>query len=99
LFNFTIDNKPYSLFDLLGFSNMAVVFDKANIERCVFRTMDEEMLDLDKLMLEDSKVLRCCEISSIVVKQPKCHRILFLHEGTQATNAAPYALDEPEKYI
>ncbi len=86
LFNYTISNKPYALFDMLGFGNLAFVFDKSNIERVVFRPMDEDMLDLDKLMIEDSKVLRCCEISSIVLKYAKCHRIIIMHDGTQATN-------------
>lgn len=98
LFNFTIDNKPYSLFDMLGLSNIAVVFDKANIERCVFRSMDEDMLDLDKLAIEDTKILRCCEISSIVVKQAKSHRIIVLHQGTQETNPNGDK-DEEDKYV
>lgn len=86
LFNYTISNKPYALFDMLGFGNIAFVFDKSNIERVVFRPMDEDMLDLDKLMIEDSKVLRCCEISSIVLKYAKCHRIIIMHDGTKETN-------------
>ena len=86
LFNYTISNKPYALFDMLGFGNVAFVFDKANIERGVFRALDEEMLDLDKLMIEDSKVLRCCEISSIVLKYAKCHRLIIMHDGTQTDN-------------
>ena len=97
LFNFTIDNKPYSLFDMLGLSNLAVVFDRSNIERCVFRSMDEDMLDLDKLAIEDSKVLRCCEISSIVVKQAKSHRIIVLHKGTKENNPLG-ANDNEDKY-
>lgn len=97
LFNFTIQNKPYSLFDMLGFSNMAVVFDKANIERCVFRPMNEDMLDLDKLMIEDVKVLRCCEISSIVVKQAKSHRIIVMHVGnSQAYDADTNPTGNPD---
>lgn len=86
LFNYTIQNKPYALFDMLGFGNVALVFDKANMERVVFRAMDEDMLDLDKLMIEDSKVLRCCEISSFVVKYAKCHRLIIMHDGKQANN-------------
>lgn len=86
LFNYTILNKPYALFDMLGFGNIAFVFDKANIERVVFRAMDEDMLDLNKLMIEDSKVMRCSEISSIVLKYAKCHRIIIMHDGTQADN-------------
>lgn len=86
LFNYTIQNKPYSLFDMLGFGNIAFVFDKANIERCVFRPMEEDMLDLMKLQIEDSKTIRCCEISSIVLKYAKCHRLIIMHDGTQQNN-------------
>lgn len=82
---------------MLGLSNLAVVFDRSNIERCVFRSMDEDMLDLDKLAIEDSKVLRCCEISSIVVKQAKSHRIIVLHKGTKANNPLG-ANDNEDKY-
>lgn len=86
LFNYTIQNKPYALFDMLGFGNWAFVFDKSQIERAVFRTMDEDMLDLDKLMIEDSKVLRCCEISSVVLKYAKCHRLIIMHDGSKTSN-------------
>ena len=86
LFNYTIQNKPYALFDMLGFGNWAFVFDKANIERCVFRAMDEDMLDLNKLAIEDSKIMRCSEISSMSIRYAKCHRLIIMHDGSQATN-------------
>lgn len=96
LFNYVILNKPYALFDMLGLGNWALVYDKANIEYCVFRAMDEDMLDLDKLMLEDTKVLRCCEISALVVKYAKCHRLLVMHDGDRTTNSKEngYPLDD-----
>jgi len=109
LFNFTISNKPYSLFDMLGMSNMAVVFDKANIKRCVFRAMDEDMLDLDKLAIADMKVLRCSEISSIVIEQPKSHRFIVMHAGQHtdptkadynaSANGFPLDPDFAEQYM
>lgn len=97
LFNYTIQNKPFGLFDMIGMSNLAFVFDKAYLERNVFYSMDESQLDLDKLMIEDSKVMRCKEVSSVVLKNAPCHRILVMHAGTQTSNPDG-ALDNEEEY-
>jgi hypothetical protein len=49
--------------------------------------MTEDKLDMMKIGVKDSKDVRCCEISSILLKYPQCHA-LVMYTDDVATGAA-----------
>lgn len=75
VFNYTLLNAPHPLFDKMGWRKYALILDRQYIERRVFRSMDETALELKKTGAYDGESTVWSEISSVIVKYPKCHAI------------------------
>ena len=78
LFNYVLLNAPHPLFDKCGWGNYALVIDRQYLERRVFRSMDETALEVKKTGAYDGESSVWSEISSVVLKYPKCHAIIKL---------------------
>lgn len=78
LFNFVLLNAPHPLFDKCGWKKNALVIDRQYLERRVFRSMDETALELKKTGAYDGESSVWSEISSVVLKYPKCHALIKL---------------------
>ncbi len=85
LFAYTLLHRPHPLLDKYRRSNWAIVLDRKYVERHVFRPMIEDQKDLMDLQLLDAKNVRCCEISSILLKYPQCHAIIVIVDDTNTT--------------
>jgi len=78
LFNYVLLNAPHPLFDKCGWRKNALVIDRQYLERRVFRSMDETALELKKTGAYDGESSVWSEISSVVLKYPKCHALIKL---------------------
>lgn len=85
---YSLLQTPHPLFDKFKqYSGMGLILDLQYVERHVFRAMTEDQLDMMKIGVKDSKDVRCCEISSILLKYPQCHA-LVMYTDDVATGAA-----------
>lgn len=82
LFNFTLYNAPHPLLDKMGFSNIGLILDRKYVERRVFRPLNEDQKDLYDIGFSDSQEIRCCEVSSILLKYPQCHALVVYEDDT-----------------
>lgn len=95
--NFNLYQMPHPLLDKLGYSNYALVLDLKYVERRVFRTMKQDTRDLMALGEADVKEVRCQEISSILLKYPKCHALIIITKdaaGAEGNSAAGAGQDD-----
>lgn len=77
-------NHP--LFDEYGFDQCAIVLDPQYVEKRVFRSIDTDQLKLKEAGVFDGRANVITEISSVVLKYPKCHKLVvpavFNQNGT-----------------
>lgn len=66
----------HPLFDEFGFSNCALVLDTQYVEKRIFRSLEQNALELEKAGVFDGRANVLTEISSIVLKYPKCHKLI-----------------------
>lgn len=79
--SYTLLQTPHPLFDKFDCGNMGMVIDLKYLERHVFRAMTEDQLDLMAIGVKDSKEIRCVEISSMLLKYPQCHALIFIEDA------------------
>lgn len=95
LANYTLLQMPHPLLDKYGYSNWAFVLDLKYVERRVFRHMTDDQLDLMKMGQSDSKEVRCMEISSILLKYPKCHALIIIEDDDEDEDAPSAPTTQP----
>lgn len=88
LSNYTLLQMPYPFLDKFGYSNYGIVLDLKYVERRVFRAMTDDQLDLMAIGVKDAKEIRCCEISSILVKYPQCHALIVITDDEEGSSSA-----------
>jgi hypothetical protein len=85
---YSLLQTPHPLFDKFKqYSGLGLILDLQYVERHVFRAMTEDQLDMMKIGVKDAKDIRCCEISSILLKYAQCHA-LVMYTDDVATGAA-----------
>lgn len=72
---------PYPLLDRLNRKDWSLVLDRQYVERRVFRSMDETILELKKTGAYDGESTVLSEISSLVLKYPQVHALWIFHDG------------------
>jgi hypothetical protein len=72
---------PYPLLDRLNRKDWSLVLDRQYVERRVFRSMDETILELKKTGAYDGESTVLSEISSVVLKYPQVHALWIFHDG------------------
>lgn len=85
LLGYQLVNVPYPLFDKLERKDWSLVLDRQYIERRVFRSMDETILELKKTGTYDGDATVLSEISSLIVKYPKVHALWVFNDGKKPT--------------
>jgi hypothetical protein len=72
---------PYPLLDRMNRKDWSLVLDRQYVERRVFRSMDETILELKKTGAYDGESTVLSEISSVVLKYPQVHALWIFHDG------------------
>ena len=67
----------HPLLDEYGYTNYGLVIDTQYLSKRVFRSLTRDILDLKKAGIFDGDATVLTEISSIVLKYPKCHKLLY----------------------
>lgn len=67
----------HPLLDEFGMSNCAIVLDLAYVQKAVFRSLSEDVLELVKSGTFDGKSTVWTEISSICLKYPETHALIY----------------------
>lgn len=78
LMGFVLKRIAHPMFDKMKYGRFAMVLDRQYVEKRVFRSMEETRLKLKEAGVYDGDSSVWCEISSIVLKYPKCHALLEL---------------------
>ena len=66
-----------------SYRNWALILDRQYIERRVYRSMEETVLELKKTGTYDGNSRVWCEMSAPVVKYPKAHALWIFHDGNR----------------
>ena len=72
---------PYPLLDRMNRKDWSLVLDRQYVERRVFRSMDETILELKKTGAYDGESTVLSEISSVILKYPQVHALWIFHDG------------------
>lgn len=88
LMGYNIRFYHHPLFDKMdkagtSYRNWALILDRQYIERRVYRSMEETVLELKKTGTYDGNSRVWCEMSAPVVKYPKAHALWIFKEGTR----------------
>ncbi len=88
LMGYNIRFYHHPLFDKMdkagtSYRNWALILDRQYIERRVYRSMEETVLELKKTGTYDGNSRVWCEMSAPVVKYPKAHALWIFNEGTR----------------
>jgi hypothetical protein len=59
----------------------SIVLDRQYVERRVFRSLDETILELKKTGAYDGESTVWSEISSVILKYPQVHALWIFHDG------------------
>lgn len=66
-----------------SYRNWALILDRQYIERRVYRSMEETVLELKKTGTYDGNSRVWCEMSAPVVKYPKAHALWIFNDGNR----------------
>lgn len=88
LMGYNIRFYHHPLFDKMdkagkSYRNWALILDRQYIERRVYRSMEETVLELKKTGTYDGNSRVWCEMSAPVVKYPKAHALWIFKEGNR----------------
>lgn len=82
---YSLLQTPHPLFDKFKkYSGTGLILDLQYVERHVFRAMTEDQLDMMKIGVKDAKDIRCCEISSLLLKYAQCHALVIYTDDSAA---------------
>lgn len=92
LMGYNIRFYHHPLFDKMdkegkSYRNWALILDRQYIERRVYRSMEETVLELKKTGTYDGNSRVWCEMSAPVVKYPKAHALWIFKEGNRPATA------------
>lgn len=88
LMGYNIRFYHHPLFDKMdkegkSYRNWALILDRQYIERRVYRSMEETVLELKKTGTYDGNSRVWCEMSAPVVKYPKAHALWIFKDGNR----------------
>lgn len=88
LMGYNIRFYHHPLFDKMdktgtSYRNWALILDRQYVERRVYRSMEETVLELKKTGTYDGNSRVWCEMSAPVVKYPKAHALWIFNEGNR----------------
>jgi hypothetical protein len=81
MLGYQLVHVPYPLLDKMERPNWSIVLDRQYVERRVFRSLDETILELKKTGAYDGESTVWSEISSVILKYPQVHALWIFHEG------------------
>ena len=81
LLGYQLVNVPYPLLDKMERKDWSIVLDRQYVERRVFRSLEETVLELKKTGAYDGESTVWSEISSVVLKYPQVHALWIFHDG------------------
>lgn len=83
LLGYQLVHVPYPLLDKMERKDWSIVLDRQYVERRVFRSMDETILELKKTGAYDGESTVWSEISSVILKYPQVHALWIFEEGNK----------------
>lgn len=81
MLGYQLVHVPYPLLDKMERPDWSIVLDRQYVERRVFRSLDETILELKKTGAYDGESTVWSEISSVILKYPQVHALWIFHEG------------------
>ena len=81
MLGYQLVHVPYPLLDKMERPDWSLVLDRQYVERRVFRSLDETILELKKTGAYDGESTVWSEISSVILKYPQVHALWIFHEG------------------
>lgn len=81
LLGYSLVHVPYPLLDRMNRKDWSLVLDRQYVERRVFRSLEEVVLELKKTGTYDGKSTVWSEISSIILKYPQVHALWIFKDG------------------
>lgn len=84
LMSYTLLNASHPMLDYMGMTDAALVIDKQYLQRRVFRSLEETELCLKEAGVLDATSTVWCEISSVILKYPKCHALILLVDDEES---------------
>ena len=73
----SLDMYQHPLLDQFGMENCAIILDLVYVQKAVFRALSQDILDLKKSGTFDGDSTVWTEISSICLKYPQTHALIF----------------------
>lgn len=81
MLGYQLVHVPYPLLDKMERPDWSIVLDRQYVERRVFRSLDETILELKKTGAYDGESTVWSEISSVILKYPQVHALWIFHDG------------------
>lgn len=81
LLGYSLVHVPYPLLDRMNRKDWSLVLDRQYVERRVYRSLEEVVLELKKTGTYDGSSTVWSEISSVILKYPQVHALWIFKDG------------------